>query len=82
MKVSNATIANKGIYKCVAANVLGFNATTVKVTGIYVLPVRMLRGAQWRTQEKISGRGFKVMASLVGGPGAEPPDAGEFSKIS
>ena len=27
---------------------------------------------QWRTQEKISG-GFKVMAGLVEGPGAEPP---------
>ena len=28
-------------------------------------------------------RGFKVMAGLVGGggPGTEPPDAGEFSKI-
>ena len=27
------------------------------------------------------GEGFKVMAGLVGGPGVEPPDAGEFSKI-
>ena len=27
---------------------------------------------QWRTQEKISG-GFKVLAGLVGSPGAEPP---------
>ena len=25
--------------------------------------------------------GFKVMAGLVGGPGAKPPDAGKFSKI-
>ena len=24
---------------------------------------------------------FKVMAGRVGGPGAEPPDAGKFSKI-
>ena len=28
---------------------------------------------QWRTQEKISGGGFKVMAGLIGGPGAKRP---------
>ena len=43
----------------------------VKISGIK---------SQWLTQEKISGV-FKVLAGLVGGPGAEPPEAGEFSKI-
>ena len=44
--------------------------------GKYLAPINRVSGVH----RKIF-RGFKVMAGLVEGPGAEPPDAGEFSKI-
>ena len=39
--------------------------------------------SQWRTQEKISGGGFKVLAGLVGGPGGGAPRTPEnFRKFA
>ena len=54
--------------------------TVSKTYAYYLIDIcsHIVTCTQWRTQEKFQG--VKVMAGLVGGPGAEPPDTRELSK--